>query len=43
MSGIADYGFKVHDAGWIRCAVSPLILTHGWPGSPLEFLKVIGP
>jgi pimeloyl-ACP methyl ester carboxylesterase len=21
----------------------PLILTHGWPGSPLEFLKVIGP
>jgi pimeloyl-ACP methyl ester carboxylesterase len=20
----------------------PLILTHGWPGSPLEFLKVIG-
>ncbi len=21
----------------------PLILTHGWPGSPMEFLKVIGP
>jgi len=21
----------------------PLILTHGWPGSPLELLKVIGP
>lgn len=21
----------------------PLILTHGWPGSPLEFLKTIGP
>lgn len=21
----------------------PLILTHGWPGSPLEFMKVIGP
>jgi len=21
----------------------PLILTHGWPGSPLEFLKVTGP
>jgi pimeloyl-ACP methyl ester carboxylesterase len=21
----------------------PLILTHGWPGSPLEFLKVVGP
>ncbi|MFK2917875.1 epoxide hydrolase [Dyella koreensis] len=21
----------------------PLILTHGWPGSPLEFLKSIGP
>jgi pimeloyl-ACP methyl ester carboxylesterase len=21
----------------------PLILTHGWPGSPLEFLKLIGP
>jgi pimeloyl-ACP methyl ester carboxylesterase len=21
----------------------PLLLTHGWPGSPLEFLKVIGP
>lgn len=21
----------------------PIILTHGWPGSPLEFLKVIGP
>ncbi len=21
----------------------PLILTHGWPGSPLEFLRVIGP
>jgi len=21
----------------------PLILTHGWPGSPPEFLKVIGP
>jgi pimeloyl-ACP methyl ester carboxylesterase len=21
----------------------PLILTHGWPGSPLEFLKAIGP
>jgi hypothetical protein len=21
----------------------PLILTHGWPGSPLEYLKVIGP
>jgi hypothetical protein len=21
----------------------PLILTHGWPGSPLAFLKVIGP
>jgi pimeloyl-ACP methyl ester carboxylesterase len=21
----------------------PLILTHGWPGSPLEFLKVIAP
>ena len=21
----------------------PLILTHGWPGSPLEFLKVLGP
>jgi len=21
----------------------PMILTHGWPGSPLEFLKVIGP
>jgi pimeloyl-ACP methyl ester carboxylesterase len=21
----------------------PLILTHGWPGSPLEFIKVIGP
>src|SRR5271157_1478932 len=21
----------------------PVILTHGWPGSPLEFLKVIGP
>ena len=21
----------------------PLILTHGWPGSPLEFVKAIGP
>jgi len=21
----------------------PMILTHGWPGSPLEFMKVIGP
>lgn len=21
----------------------PLILTHGWPGSPLEFIKAIGP
>lgn len=21
----------------------PLILTHGWPGSPLEFMRVIGP
>src|SRR5205823_5211175 len=21
----------------------PLILTHGWPSSPVEFLKVIGP
>jgi len=21
----------------------PLLLTHGWPGSPLEFLKTIGP
>jgi pimeloyl-ACP methyl ester carboxylesterase len=21
----------------------PLILTHGWPGSPLEFIKTIGP
>ena len=21
----------------------PLIMTHGWPGSPLELLKVIGP
>ena len=21
----------------------PLILTHGWPGSPIELLKVIGP
>jgi len=21
----------------------PLVLTHGWPGSPLEFLDVIGP
>jgi pimeloyl-ACP methyl ester carboxylesterase len=21
----------------------PLILTHGWPGSVLEFMKVIGP
>lgn len=21
----------------------PLLLTHGWPGSPLEFLKAIGP
>ncbi|WP_410652367.1 epoxide hydrolase N-terminal domain-containing protein [Amycolatopsis sp. cmx-4-54] len=21
----------------------PLILTHGWPGSPLQFEKVIGP
>jgi pimeloyl-ACP methyl ester carboxylesterase len=21
----------------------PLILTHGWPGSPPEFLKVMGP
>jgi pimeloyl-ACP methyl ester carboxylesterase len=21
----------------------PLLLTHGWPGSPIEFLKVIGP
>jgi pimeloyl-ACP methyl ester carboxylesterase len=21
----------------------PLILTHGWPGSPLEFLRTIGP
>ena len=21
----------------------PVILTHGWPGSPLEYLKVIGP
>jgi pimeloyl-ACP methyl ester carboxylesterase len=21
----------------------PLILTHGWPGSPLEFLKAVGP
>lgn len=21
----------------------PLVLTHGWPGSPVEFLKVIGP
>lgn len=21
----------------------PMVLTHGWPGSPIEFLKVIGP
>src|SRR5690349_13816452 len=21
----------------------PLIITHGWPSSPVEFLKVIGP
>src|SRR6201999_1232149 len=31
---------------WIRSKnpnALPLILTHGWPGSPLEFLKVIGP
>jgi hypothetical protein len=21
----------------------PLIITHGWPGSVVEFLKVIGP
>ncbi|HYG06391.1 MAG TPA: alpha/beta fold hydrolase [Stenotrophomonas sp.] len=21
----------------------PLVLTHGWPGSPLEFIKAIGP
>jgi len=21
----------------------PLIMTHGWPGSPIEFLKVVGP
>jgi epoxide hydrolase len=21
----------------------PLILTHGWPSSPIEFVKVIGP
>ncbi len=24
-------------------AALPLILTHGWPSSPIEFLKVIGP
>ena len=24
-------------------AARPLILTHGWPGSVVEFLKVIGP
>ena len=31
---------------WIRSKNSnalPLILTHGWPGSPFEFLKVVGP
>jgi pimeloyl-ACP methyl ester carboxylesterase len=31
---------------WVRSKnpiALPMILTHGWPGSPLEFLKVIGP
>ncbi len=31
---------------WVRSKnpnALPVILTHGWPGSPLEFLKVIGP
>jgi pimeloyl-ACP methyl ester carboxylesterase len=28
---------------WREPNALPLILTHGWPGSPLEFLKVIGP
>jgi pimeloyl-ACP methyl ester carboxylesterase len=31
---------------WVRSKnpnALPIILTHGWPGSPLEYLKVIGP
>jgi pimeloyl-ACP methyl ester carboxylesterase len=31
---------------WVRSKnpnALPMILTHGWPGSPLEFLKVVGP
>jgi pimeloyl-ACP methyl ester carboxylesterase len=31
---------------WVRSKnpnALPMILTHGWPGSPLEFLKVTGP
>ena len=31
---------------WVRSKnpnALPMILTHGWPGSVLEFVKVIGP
>jgi pimeloyl-ACP methyl ester carboxylesterase len=24
-------------------ALPPLIITHGWPGSVMEFMKIIGP
>ena len=50
LNGVGQFRTVIKDLGihflHIRSAEAgalPLVLTHGWPGSVLEFLKVIGP
>lgn len=40
LDGVGIYFLHIRSS---NAAALPLILTHGWPGSVLEFLKVIGP
>ena len=42
-AGVDDLGIHVLHARSPEPDALPLVLTHGWPGSIVEFLKVIGP
>ena len=45
LSGGADEALEIHfiHARSTEPGAFPLVLTHGWPGSTVEFMKVMGP